>query len=86
MSIATIEHYVEDLNRWGAVFGSPPVSLMNAADRQQIAASLDSALSPENLSCDGEVRGAELQTKYRYLTRAAKELQSIDPAVEFYEF
>lgn len=86
MSISTIEHYVEQKNSWSKMFGETPLSLLNAADRQQIAASLDSALSPENLSCDGEVRGAELQAKYRYLTRAAKELQSIDPSVEFYEF
>lgn len=86
MSISTIEQYVEQKNSWGKMFGETPLSLLNAADRQRIAESLDSALSPENLSCDGEVRGAQLQAKYRYLTRAAKELQSIDPSVQFYEF
>lgn len=86
MNIATIEQYVEQKNSWGKIFGRKPLSLLNAKDRQAIANSLDADLSPENLSCDGEVRGSALQQKYRYLTRCAQELQSIDPAVKFYEF
>ena len=86
MSIATIEKYVEDKNRWGAIFGSKPLSLLNAADRQKIADSLDADLSPENLTCDGELRGSQVLQKSRYLQRCAQELQSIDPAVKFYEF
>ena len=86
MSISTIEQYVDQKNAWGKIFGSKPLSLLNAADRQKIAASLDSDLSPENLTCDGEIRGAQLQAKYRYLTRAAAELKSIDPSVTFYEY
>jgi hypothetical protein len=86
MNISTLEQYVEQKNSWGAIFGNKPLSLMNAKDRQTIADSLDSDLSPENLSCDGEVRGAQLQAKYRYLTRCAAELLSIDPSVTFYEY
>ena len=86
MNISTIEQYVDQKNSWGKIFGAKPLSLMNARDRQRIADSLDADLSPENLTCDGEVRGAQLQAKYRYLTRAAAELKSIDPAVTFYEY
>jgi hypothetical protein len=86
MSISTIEQYVDQKNAWGKIFGSAPLSLLNAKDRQKIADSLDSDLSPENLTCDGEIRGAQLQAKYRYLTRAAAELKSIDPSVTFYEY
>jgi hypothetical protein len=39
---------------------------------------LESDLSPENLTCDGEVRGSALQQKARFLNRAAEELLSID--------
>jgi hypothetical protein len=77
---------VDQKNSWGAIFGRPALSLMNAKDRQSIANSLDADLSPENLTCDGEVRGAQLQAKYRFLTRAAQELQSIDSSVTFYEY
>lgn len=86
MSIATLEKYVEQKNSWGKIFGQPALSLLNAKDRQKIADSLDADLSPENLTCDGELRGSQVQAKYRMLTRAAQELLSIDPAVKFYEF
>lgn len=86
MNIATIEQYVERKNSFAKLFGTRPLSLLIPADRQAIAESLDSDLSPENLTCDGEVRGSALQAKYQFLTRAAQELQSIDPSVTFYEF
>jgi hypothetical protein len=86
MNISTLEQYVDQKNSWGAIFGRPALSLLNAKDRQSIANSLDADLSPENLTCDGEVRGAQLQAKYRFLTRAAQELQSIDSSVTFYEY
>jgi hypothetical protein len=86
MNISTLEQYVDQKNSWGAIFGNKPLSLLNAKDRQSIANSLDADLSPENLTCDGEVRGAQLQAKYRFLTRAAQELQSIDSSVTFYEY
>jgi len=86
MNISTIEQYVEQKNKWRAIFNQKPLSLLNARDRQDIANSLDSELSPENLTCDGEVRGKALQNKARFLNRAAAELVSIDPTVKMYEF
>ena len=86
MNISNLEQYVEQKNSWGKLFGNKPLSLLNAKDRQKIADSLDSDLSPENLTCDGELRGSAVQQKYRYLTRCAEELLSIDPSVQFYEF
>jgi hypothetical protein len=86
MNISTIEQYVADKNRWSAIFKGPQLSLLNAKDRQRLAASLDADLSPENLTCDGEIRGAQLQAKARFLNRAAEELKSIDPSVTFYEY
>mgnify|MGYP003331424769 CR=1 FL=1 len=86
MNISTLEAYVDSKNRWGALFGSKPLSLLNAADRQKIADSIDADLSPENLTCDGELTRSQVQAKYQRLTRAAQELLSIDPSVTFYEF
>jgi len=85
MNISNIEQYVENKNRWRMIFTQKPLSLLNAQDRQTIANSIDSELSPENLTCDGELRGAQVQQKFRYLTRCAEELLSIDPSVTFYE-
>lgn len=86
MNISTLESYVEQKNSWSKIFGKAPLSLLKAEDRQRIADMIDGDLSPENLTCDGELRGAAVQQKYRMLTRAAQELRSIDPSVTFYEF
>lgn len=86
MARFAIEQYVEQQNRWIAVFGQKPLSLSNEQDRAKIAQRLDSDLSPENLTCDGELRGAEVKKRYNFLTKAARELKAIDPSVEIYEF
>jgi hypothetical protein len=86
MNISTLEQYVEQKNSWGRMFGAKQLSLQNAKDRQEIAESIDTDLSPENLTCDGELTRSQVQAKYRRLTRCAEELKSIDPAVTFYEY
>ena len=83
MSLAT---YVDRKNSFAKIFGSRQLSLQNAADRQAIADSIDSDLSPENLTCDGELSRSQVQARYKTLTQAAKELQKLDPSVKFYEF
>ena len=83
--MSALTDYVEQRNRFNAIFGRAPLSLSIAADRQRIADMIDGDLSPENLTCDGELRGAQVQQKFRYLTRCAEELITIDPSVTFYE-
>jgi hypothetical protein len=78
--------YVDRKNAFTKIFGSRQLSLQNAADRQSIADSIDSDLSPENLTCDGELSRSQVQARYKALTKAAKELQKLDPSVKFYEF
>jgi hypothetical protein len=86
MNISTLEAFVDQENKWSAVFKGKQLSLLNAKDRQEIAGRIDSRLSPENLSCDGELSRAETNSRYRQLTRCAEELLSIDPSVKFYEY
>jgi hypothetical protein len=81
-----LKDYVAQKNRWNAIFKGAQLDLSVPADRQKIADMLDSDLSPENLSCDGEVRGTALRNKYRALTTAATQLIKLDPSVKFYEF
>lgn len=78
MKTSTIEQYVKQKNAWNSIFGKKELSLLNTSDCQRIADMLGSDLSPENLTCDGEVRGSALQQKARFLNRAAEELLSID--------
>lgn len=91
MNISNLEAYVAQKNEIRRIFNrhkgvaSNDLSLLNAQDRQKIADSISGELSPENLTCDGELSNAEVHRRYRYLTRVAQELQSIDPTVEFYE-
>ena len=86
MNISTLEAFVAQENKWSAIFGGRPLSLLNAADRQKIAEAIDCKLSPENLTCDGELPRAEVNRRYKMLTRCAQELLSIDPTVRMYEF
>ena len=72
-------------NKWRAIINQPALSLLNATDRQAIADGIDSEMSPENLTCDGELPRSVVQMKVRNLTRCAEELLSIDPSVTFYE-
>jgi hypothetical protein len=86
MNISTLEAFVERENNWERLLKQPTLSLLNARDRQRIADKIDSQLSPENLSCDGELSRAQINARYRELTRCAEELLSIDPNVTFREY
>ncbi len=86
MNIQNLETYVEMKNKWTKIFNGKELSLLNAQDRQKIADSIDAALSPENLTCDGELPRSQVQQRYNFLTRCAQELKSIDPNVTFYEY
>ena len=84
--MSALTDYVERENAFSALFGTRPLDLNSAADRQKIANRIDSALSPENLTCDGELSASQVRARYKALTKAAAELQKIDPSVTFYEF
>jgi hypothetical protein len=88
MSTKTLQAFVDQENQWSSMFNKnyQPLSLTNAQDRQRIASIIDSKLSPENLSCDGELPRAEVNRRYRQLSRCAKELLSIDPSVQIWEY
>ena len=84
--MSALNTYLDRKNSFAKLFGQKALSLQVAADRQSIADSIDAELSPENLSCDGELPRSQVQARYKMLTRAAQELQSIDSSVTFYEF
>ena len=86
MNISTLEQYVESKNQWRALFGKQPWSLLNAVDRQRIAETIEAELSPENLTCDGELSATQVRRRFQMLRRCADELLSIDPSVVFYDY
>lgn len=81
-----LKAFVNRENQFSAIFGKKPLNLNSAADRQRIAESIDSRLSPENLTCDGELSRGQVQARYRELTRCAQQLLKLDPSVKFYEY
>ena len=81
-----LQAYVDAKNRGNAIFQGEQYELDTAQGRQCVADSIDAALSPENLTCDGELSRAAVSQRYKELTTAARQLQKLDPAVKFYEF
>ena len=81
-----LKEFVERENKWSAIFGSAPLSLDSAADRKQIAGKIDSCLSPENLTCDGELTRSQVNAKFRFLNKAAEQLLKLDPSLEIHEY
>ncbi len=79
-----LQKYLDQKNQWNSIFGGKP--LIIGQDNQRIAEMIDSDLSPENLTCDGELPRSQVQARFRQLTAAATELRSLDPTVKFYEF
>jgi hypothetical protein len=70
--------FIERENAFAEIFSRPtfdPKSL-SQEDCQTLLDRLDSQLSPENLTCDGELRGADLKSKARYLIGARDDLES----------
>lgn len=84
--MTALERYVDRKNAWTKIFNGQPLSLNNAKDRQKIADSIDADLSPENLTCDGELSRSQVNVRYRELAQAAKQLKQLDPGVKFYEY
>jgi len=84
----TLQAYIEQKNRWNAIFKGEQFEVKSASGRRRVAQSLDADLSPENLTCDGEVRGVELRKKQDYLNQCVTELIRLDPSVKesFYEY
>jgi hypothetical protein len=83
-----LQAYIDQKNKWNALFKGEQFETKTAKGRRRIADMIDSELSPENLSCDGELPRAEVNRRYRELTAAAKDLVKLDPSMAqfMYEF
>jgi len=81
--------FLEKENTWAKLFSksnTPKYEINTAEGRQKVAESIDSQLSPEMLTCDGELSVSEIRVRYRYLTAAAADLRKLDPSVKFWEY
>jgi hypothetical protein len=84
--------FIDNKNKYQALFRGqrtePLYEIQTAAGRKRVAEMIDCALSPENLSCDGELGRTEINRRYRELTAAARDLVKLDPSMaqHMYEF
>ena len=83
-----LKAYVDQKNKWNQLFNknSSGLDITRPSDRQRVASMIDAELSPENLTCDGELPAARVRARHRQLTTVARQLMSIDSTVKFYEF
>ncbi len=81
-----LQTYIDNKNRWNALFKGEQFELKSAEGRKRVAQSLDADLSPENLTCDGELSRQEIRMRYDFLQQAAAQLAALDPQVKMYEF
>ena len=81
---------IKQENDWCSMFNPKFVAyeVATAHGRERVAKMIDAKLSPENLSCDGELSRAEVNRRYRALTSAAQDLVNLDPSMAqfMYEF
>lgn len=84
--MTALQKYIDQKNKWNKMFKGKEYEIQTPKGRQEVADSLDCDLSPENLTCDGELSRSQVQAKYRALTAAAKDLLKLDSTVKMYEF
>jgi hypothetical protein len=81
---------IKQENDWASIFNGRFVAyeVATVAGRERVAKMIDAKLSPENLSCDGELSIAQTRARYNALTAAAKDLVNLDPSMAqfMYEF
>jgi len=83
--MSALLNFVKQRNQFNKVFGIKAIDLTVEADRRRVAEIIDSSLSPENLTCDGELPRAEVARRYKELMAVARELKALDPSVNIYE-
>lgn len=79
MKYQHLHAYIEDRNRWSKFTGRPLLSVdtLTQAQAEMLYQSLDADLSPENLTCDGELRGAALQRRAKMFKGALADLRAL---------
>lgn len=81
----SLKKFIEQRNVFNKMFNYPVLDIndLSHEDYQSLANDIGMALSPENLTCDGELRGAKLQAKAKMLHKAQAELEALGYEVEY---
>lgn len=72
--------FIEDHNKWARVFNCREINpaALTSNDKIQLREKLEAELSPENLTCDGELSNAEVRIKKVFLDRVSDELAKVE--------
>ena len=81
-----LQEFIAQKNHWNSFFKGEQYEIKTAQGRKRVAEMIDSCLSPENLTCDGELPRTEVNRRYKELTTAAKQLIQLDPNVAQYMY
>jgi len=81
-----LQEFIAQKNHWNSFFKGEQYEIKTAQGRKRVAEMIDAALSPENLTCDGELSRAEVNRRYKELTTAARQLIQLDPTVAQYMY
>jgi hypothetical protein len=72
-----LQKFIQDQNQWNAIFGTAPITFpLTQKNVDDLAKSIDSKLSPENLNCDGERPYKEAIRIGNYLNDVLDELNA----------
>lgn len=68
--------FIEEVNFKRRLFGEAPLlaTALTRADIKELKLQIECDLSPENLTCDGELNARTVRARYRMLTNAQAEL------------
>ncbi len=73
--MTALELYIKTKNSYSAIFNGAVISYPPSGDEvAYLFDALECDLSPENLTCDGEIRGATLNRKAKHLNASLTEL------------
>lgn len=80
MSKKHLANYVEGKNWVRRMFKQAELDVNNLSAQQvrELLDQIETDLSPEILTCDGELRGAKLKAKQNMILGARKELEAMD--------
>ncbi len=74
-----LKDYIDQKNAWAKIFNEPTLNHRNLdhAAARRLFEELAACLSPENLTCDGELDRHTVQQRYRQYTGAIAELEAM---------
>jgi len=77
------QNSVIEFFKWSGMKLYDPNNL-SEEDKTKLAMRLASDLSPEVMTCDGEIRGAKLQAKMRFMANVKKEFEELGVQIPAY--